>query len=198
MTVGTLRRYRGMIAALAVLALVALTAPGRAIEALGTVTMSLKEMILVIPPIFVLLGLLDVWVPRVTLIEYMGSGSGPFGTLIAFTLGSVAAGPLYAAFPFAAVLLQKGCSTFNVMVFIGAWSTTKIPMFLFEYAALGGAFALTRLAANVPAILLIAAVLARGEAGGTTEPGTIRPPAEKAFTEKSANRPYQRDSTIVY
>jgi uncharacterized membrane protein YraQ (UPF0718 family) len=156
-----LRRHAGALLAATVLGIVSITAPDRAVDAVTTIGYSLREMLLVIPPIFVLLGLMDVWVPREMLIRYMGRGSGLKGTLIAFALGSLAAGPLYAAFPIAAVLMRKGSSFFNVAVFIGAWSTTKVPMFLFEYAALGGPFALTRLAANIPAILLIALVLSR-------------------------------------
>jgi hypothetical protein len=41
-------------------------------------------------------------------------------------------------------------------VFIGAWSTTKIPLVLFEVEAMGVKFALTRLALNIPGILIIA------------------------------------------
>lgn len=93
--------------------------------------------------------------------RHMGVGSGVRGTILAFAMGSFAAGPLYAAFPVAAVLMHKGASYFNIMVFVGAWSTTKLPMFLFESAALGMPFAVTRLAANIPAILLIALVLHR-------------------------------------
>lgn len=161
-----LRRHVGVFVATVILGIVTLLSPDRAADAVTTIGYNLREMLLVIPPIFVLLGLMDVWVPRETLIRYMGRGSGPRGTLIAFVIGSLAAGPLYAAFPIAVVLLRKGSSFFNVMVFLGAWSTTKVPMFLFEYAALGGPFALTRLAANMPAILLIALVLSRiqGEA----------------------------------
>ncbi len=160
-----LRRHAGAIVAALVLGAVSLLAPDRAADAVTTIGYSLREMLLVIPPIFVLLGLMDVWIPRETLIRYMGDRSGPRGTLIAFALGSFAAGPLYAAFPIALVLMRKGSSFFNVMVFIGAWSTTKVPMFLFEYAALGGPFALTRLAANIPAILLIALALSRVNRG---------------------------------
>ncbi len=150
------RRYLG-----AALAVVGILSPDKANEAVRTIGFSLKEMLLVIPPVFVLLGLLDVWVPRERLIRYMGVGSGIRGTAIAFIMGSVAAGPLYAAFPVAIVLARKGCSLFNLMVFIGAWSTTKVPMFLFEYSALGAGFAITRLAANIPAILLISLVISR-------------------------------------
>lgn len=78
------------------------------------------EMISIIPPIFILLGLLDVWVKRETMIKLMGEKSGILGVLIAFFLGSAAAGPLYAAFPIAGILLQKGSKLSNVLIFLGA------------------------------------------------------------------------------
>ncbi|AOT71556.1 permease [Geosporobacter ferrireducens] len=120
---------------------------------------SLKEMLLVIPPVFVLLGLLDVWVPKETMIRYMGEESGLKGILLAILLGSAAAGPLYGAFPVAAVFMKKGVKFSNVLIFIGAWSTTKIPMLLFEISALGVKFALTRLFVDIPGIILIAYIL---------------------------------------
>lgn len=116
------------------------------------------EMLLVIPPIFVLLGLLDVWVDRTTMVKFMGKGSGIKGVLIAFLLGSAAAGPLYAAFPVAGVMMKKGSSLFNIFVFIGAWSTTKIPMLTFEAASLGLTFTLLRLGLSIVGILIIAFV----------------------------------------
>ena len=157
----SVRRYLGVSLALVALLVVWILSPSKASDAIRTIGFSLKQMLLVIPPVFVLLGLLDVWVSRERLIRYMGAGSGVRGTAIAFVMGSVAAGPLYAAFPIALVLVRKGCSLFNLMVFIGAWSTTKIPMFLFEYSALGAGFAITRLAANIPAILLISLAISR-------------------------------------
>jgi len=60
---------------------------------------SLLEMLSNLPPIFVLLGLLDVWVQRETMIKYMGEGSGAKGTLLAFILGSAAAGLFMPRFP---------------------------------------------------------------------------------------------------
>lgn len=117
---------------------------------------TIKEMLLIIPPIFILLGLLDVWVPRETMVRFMGEGSGVQGIALAFLLGSAAAGPLYGAFPVASVFLRKGVKFSNILIFLGAWSTTKIPMFLFEMQSLGTRFALTRLAVNVPGILIMA------------------------------------------
>ena len=130
---------------------------------------SLKEMLSVLPPIFVLLGLLDVWVDRATMVKYTGKGSGFKGVLIAFLLGSAAAGPLYAAFPFAAVMLKKGSSLFNVLIFIGAWSTTKIPLLAFEASSMGMTFMLVRLGLSLVGIPLIALITDRviGKAGIT-------------------------------
>ena len=90
------------------------------------------------------------------MMKYTGKNSGLKGVLIAFLLGSAAAGPLYAAFPIAGIMLKKGSSLFNVFVFIGAWSTTKIPMLTFEAASLGIKFTIMRLILSVMGIVIIA------------------------------------------
>lgn len=130
-------------------------------KAMDVTSYTLKEMFLILPPIFVLLGLLDVWVPRDTMVKYMGEGSGIKGVLLSISIGSAAAGPLYGAFPVAAVFMNKGVKFSNILIFIGAWSTTKIPMFLFEMASLGEKFAITRLLLNIPGIILIGYVLGK-------------------------------------
>lgn len=119
------------------------------------------EMLSVLPPIFILLGLLDVWVERETMIKLMGEKSGFIGIALAFFLGSAAAGPLYAAFPLAGVLLKKGSKFSNVLIFIGAWSTTKIPMLLFEASSMGWKFMILRFIIDIPGIALIAYVTDR-------------------------------------
>lgn len=153
-----LMRYRALLLLLLVQACLVLGLPDIGREAVGITGRNLLEMLAVIPPIFVLLGLLDVWVDRETMIRFTGKGSGIRGALIAFLIGSAAAGPLYAAFPVAAVMLKKGTSFINVLLFIGAWSTTKIPMLTFEAANLGFKFTLLRLGLSITGILLIAAV----------------------------------------
>ncbi|MEL7563478.1 MAG: permease [Dehalobacterium sp.] len=117
------------------------------------------EMLSVLPPIFILLGLLDVWMQRETMIKLMGEKSGLIGVTLAFLLGSAAAGPLYAAFPIAGVLLNKGSKFSNVLIFIGAWSTTKIPLLLFEASSMGWKFMLTRFIIDIPGIALIAYIM---------------------------------------
>lgn len=156
-----LKRYRAFV--IVATALLILTFFNRELgrKAWNVTGYTLKEMLLVLPPIFVLLGLLDIWVPRHTMVKYMGEGSGIIGILLAFLIGSAAAGPLYGAFPVAAVFMKKGVKFSNIMIFIGAWSTTKIPMLLFEMASLGSRFALTRLLIDIPGIIIIAVILSR-------------------------------------
>jgi uncharacterized membrane protein YraQ (UPF0718 family) len=156
-----LKRYRGFFVALAVLLIMTLINQDLGVKAIRITVYSFKEMIFILPPIFILLGLLDVWVPRETMVKYMGDDSGIKGVLLAIFIGSAAAGPLYGAFPVAAVFMKKGVKFSNILIFIGAWSTTKIPMFLFEMASLGKVFAITRLLINLPGIILIAGILAK-------------------------------------
>jgi len=153
------RRYGFVLAVAFLFAIFLATWPLYQHKATGMLLFQAETMLLVIPPIFILLGLLDVWVPREQMMRFMGSGSGAKGVLLAFLFGSFAAGPLYGAFPVAAVLMKKGASFTNILIFIGAWSTTKLPMLLFESAALGPRFALARLAIDIVGIALIAVAI---------------------------------------
>jgi len=154
-----LKRYRAAIIAFVALAVFMFFFPSFGPKAGASLLEQARTMLLVVPPIFLLLGLMDVWVPRETMMKFMGPGSGIKGPLISFAVGSAAAGPLYGAFPVAAILMKKGASFTNILIFIGAWSTTKIPMLLFEMKALGVRFALARLAIDIPGIILIALAL---------------------------------------
>lgn len=155
------RKYLIFIISSIVIALLFLLNREIGLKAVDTVAFSFKEMMMVLPPIFVLLGLLDTWVPKDTMVKFMGEGSGITGVLLSFFLGSAAAGPLYGAFPVAAVFMKKGVKFSNILIFIGAWSTTKLPMILFEVASMGTKFALTRFLVNIPGILFIAYIVNR-------------------------------------
>lgn len=154
-------RYRMVFIAVLVFGIFIFIKKEMAPKAISSLTSQLGTMALIIPPIFLLLGLLDVWVPRETLMKFMGEKSGIKGKLIAFAIGSAAAGPLYGAFPVASVLMKKGAGFTNVLIFIGAWSTTKIPMLLFEMQSVGVRFALARLAIDIPGIIIIAWLVKR-------------------------------------
>lgn len=126
---------------------------------------SFLEMLSFIPPIFVLLGLLDTWVPREQVMKHLGADSGLRGITLATFLGAAAAGPLYGAFPVSAVMMKKGASFFNVMIFLGAWATLKIPMFLFETQFLGLLFSVTRWICSLVGVVLIALAIDHLQSG---------------------------------
>ena len=154
-----IKRYAfPIVMALAIAALLIFDT-SRGILAAETTFFTVKEMLLIIPPIFILLGLLDVWVPRETMVRFLGEGSGFKGILIAILIGTAAAGPLYAAFPVAGIFMKKGAKFSNVVLFLGAWSTTKVPMVAFEIASLGPLFGLVRLGMSLIGISIIALVM---------------------------------------
>lgn len=154
-------RYNIIYVSLMMLVILAIYNLSFAKDAVNTSVNSFRQLLLVLPPIFIILGLLDVWVPKETMVKFMGKEAGILGILLAFLLGSAAAGPLYGAFPVAAVLTKKGVPFRNIAIFIGAWSTTKIPLLMFEFSALGLTFTLTRLLINIPIIIIIATILDR-------------------------------------
>ncbi len=153
------KRYRAFLVVLAVMGMIFLFDRELGSIAFQKSGSTIWEMLFIIPPIFILLGLLDVWIPRETMMRFMGAKSGAKGVILAFLLGSAAAGPLYGAFPVASVFMRKGVKFSNILVFLGAWSTTKIPLILFELQSLGIRFTLSRLAMNIPGILIIAYTL---------------------------------------
>lgn len=153
-----LKRYRLFIVLLVLNLILLFILPEIGKRSFSLTWTNFLEMLSVIPPIFILLGLLDVWVRRETMVKMMGEGSGLLGILIAFLMGAVAAGPLYAAFPVAGMLLKKGSKFSNVLIFLGSWSTTKIPLLLFEASSMGWKFMLLRFTIDIPVILLIAVI----------------------------------------
>ena len=151
-----IKRYRFFIILLVINTIILIVKPDIGLKSLQLTKSNALEMLSILPPVFILLGLLDVWVKRETMITFMGEKSGIIGVLLAFLLGSAAAGPLYAAFPVAAVLLKKGSKFSNVLIMIGAWSTTKIPLLLFEASSMGIKFMITRFILNIFGIAIIA------------------------------------------
>ena len=117
--------------------------------------MFFKEMILFLPLMFILIGLFDVWVPRENIEKHIGKESGWKGTGLVILLATLQAGPLYGAFPFAYILWKKGCSIRNVFIYLGAFSTIKIPMLTFEIGFLGLKFSLLRTLITLTVFILI-------------------------------------------
>ena len=79
----------------------------------------------------------------------MGADLGVIGFLIALLLGSLAAGPLYMAFPIAAILMKKQVKFAYVVFFLGVWSSTKLPLVMYEYTSFGSMFTITHVLLNL-------------------------------------------------
>ena len=107
------------------------------LTAIDSASFQFISMLKVVPPIFLLIGLLDVWVPKATMIKYMGKDSGLKGVAIALFIGTMSAGPLIAAFPVAQTMLKKGAKYSNVLFFLTIWASTKLPILFYQATTLG-------------------------------------------------------------
>lgn len=115
----------------------------------------IREMVEILPAVMIISGLIAVWVPKEMIVNHFGKGSGLKGKLISVFIGSVSAGPIYAAFPFAQTLLTKGASISNIVIIISSWAVMKIPMLIVEVKFLGLAFAASRYILTLPGIVLL-------------------------------------------
>ena len=114
-----------------------------------------KEMALIMPPVFILMGLMEIWIPKDKIQKWLGSGSGIKGAGIALALGTLPTGPLYVAFPMTATLIRKGASITNMVIFLGSWAALKIPQLMVEIKFLGISFTLVRFVLTLLALVLI-------------------------------------------
>lgn len=113
------------------------------------------EMISFVPFLFIIIGLFDVWVPKEILEKYVGKESGVKGIFIVILLAMIQAGPLYGAFPVAYILSKKGASVRNIFIYLGAFSSMKLPMLGIEIGYLGIKFTVVRTLISLPLFILI-------------------------------------------
>lgn len=137
-----IKRFRALIIFSIILLGLTLISPERGTQALSLTGDSLIDMFSLLPPILVLVGLIDQWVDKQVLIKFMGDDSKFLGVIVALLLGGLAAGPMYIAFPIAITLLKKGANIRYVVFFLGVWTTAKLPIVLFEVAAFGWKYTL--------------------------------------------------------
>lgn len=121
----------------------------------------IKEMLMIMPVIFVLTALLDSWVPKETIIKILGKEAKTKGIVLSFLLGSISAGPIYAAFPLCGMLHKKGASIKNIVIILSSWAVVKVPMLLNEAKFLGLKFMVVRWILTVIAILIFAWITAK-------------------------------------
>lgn len=121
----------------------------------------LKEMLIIMPVVFLLTALIDAWIPKELIMKALGENSGLKGSFIALGLGSISAGPIYAAFPVAKTLLKKGASISNIVVILSAWAVIKIPMLANEAKFLSPKFMITRWIFTVIGIVAMGYVVSK-------------------------------------
>jgi uncharacterized membrane protein YraQ (UPF0718 family) len=118
-----------------------------------------KEMFFIMPAVFVLMGLMEVWLPKDKIQKWLGTSSGMKGIFISFLMGTLPTGPLYVAFPLTASLLKKGASINNMVIFLGSWAALKIPQLMVEIKFLGGSFVLLRFVLTFAVIVIIGVLM---------------------------------------
>jgi len=113
------------------------------------------EMVSFIPFLFILIGLFDVWFPKEIIEKQIGGKSGIKGIFLVILLAMLQAGPLYGAFPVAYLLHKKGASVKNIFIYLGAFSSMKIPMLGIEIGYLVIKFTILRTLISLPLFILI-------------------------------------------
>lgn len=121
----------------------------------------LKEMLIIMPVVFLLTALIEAWIPKDMIINALGEESGLKGSFISLALGSVSAGPIYAAFPVCKMLLQKGASISNIVVILSSWAVIKIPMLANEAKFLGPKFMIVRWIFSTIAIIFMGYIIGK-------------------------------------
>jgi len=133
--------------------------PQTGITALSFTGKNFLNFLFMLTPIFICIGLMDVWIDRDTMIKIMGEKSGFKGIIVALLLGVITAVPLYALLPVAGVLLKKGSRISNVLIFLCASASIRIPLLLFEISSLGWKFTFTRFGLNIVVVFAIAFII---------------------------------------
>jgi len=113
------------------------------------------QILLIMPPILILMGLMQVWIPKEWIEKYIGSQAGLKGKIICVLFGTLPTGPMYIFLPLAAGLLKKGASISNIIILLGIMSSEKIPQMLVEINFLGLRFALARFVLTVIAVIIM-------------------------------------------
>lgn len=144
-----IQQYKWFFIAIVIIGILFLINPSQGIAATKFTLNNLKSVSMVLPPIFILIGLMDVWIPKETMVKFMGHRSGVKGAIIAIVIGAMGAGPLYVAFPVAALLIKKGARLAYAFLLLGAWTSVKLPIFMFEWASFGPSFTLTHVLSSL-------------------------------------------------
>jgi uncharacterized membrane protein YraQ (UPF0718 family) len=118
------------------------------------------EMLKIIPCVFILIGLFQVWIPRETVERHFGEESGIKGYIWSILIAGTTVGGLYVAFPVAYTLYSKGAKLGVIFTYIGASAICRIPMTFFEASFLGVKFTFVRYIVALPLVIITSVLLA--------------------------------------
>jgi uncharacterized membrane protein YraQ (UPF0718 family) len=124
----------------------------RALAVTGNVALTVLPVLLLI---FVLMGVIEAFVPRQTIVSLLGSGRGVFSIIIGELLGSFALFQPAAVFPFAGFLRKSGAGYGAALGFVMSAMLIGLSTLPLEIQTFGGRFTLTR---NLLSFLLILAL----------------------------------------
>lgn len=123
--------------------------------------MYLKTLLLLLPPVFVLIGLFEVWVPQTVIEKHFGESHGFGAWFWLMMLGATIVGGLYVALPLGYALYQKGTHLRLIYGFLGFSTICRIPMTFFEASFLGLKFTIIRYLVSLPLAIISSIILER-------------------------------------
>lgn len=156
-----IKKNRLLLIVMAAYLVVLMISPDKMVKALDNSLYYLKEMLIIMPVIFLLTVVIEALVPKEVIVRSFGDKSGIKGNILALILGSISAGPVYAAFPVSKMLLAKGASVGNIVIVLSAWAVVKIPMLANEARFLGVDFMIVRWILTVIAIFIMAFIVGK-------------------------------------
>ena len=160
MKMAIVKKNKLLIAVVLAYLLLSVISMQNASKALHNSVYYLLEMLQVLPVIFLLTTLIQAWVPKEVIMRGLGENSGLSGKILSLVLGSISAGPIYAAFPICMMLHKKGASIANIVIIISAWAVIKVPMLANEAKFLSLGFMALRWILTVIAIFIMAQLMA--------------------------------------
>lgn len=173
-----LKKYWYLIAIAALYLALGLYMPGKATLALSITGHTVSSVAIIIVSVFVLIGLVQVWLREELIANKLGEGSGLKAIFISAAFGSMLVGPLFAIFPLLKSLLERGARVGVIVAMLTTWAV-KIPMLPLEVKFLGPHFAVLR----VVLVLLFAIPISLIIERIVTSPAREREGAELAQNE---------------
>lgn len=114
-----------------------------ALDAAGRGLTTFVTLFATLAGVFVLIGLVRVWVTDAFIMKHLGDESGWRGLAIGAGLGTVMVGPLVGVFPLYESLLAKGARPGVIVAMVSTWAI-KLAMIPLELSIFGWQFTLVR------------------------------------------------------